>query len=63
MRKGKIVYDGLPSKLSETDAREIYGGGEPGDEEVELALTATSAPAVKRLPASRTGTDTRNRSA
>jgi phosphonate transport system ATP-binding protein len=63
MRKGKIVYDGLPSKLSETDAREIYGGGEPGDEEVELALTATSAPAAKSLPASRTGTDTRNRSA
>jgi len=25
-------------------AREIYGGGDPGDEEVELALGATSAP-------------------
>jgi phosphonate transport system ATP-binding protein len=45
MRKGGIVFDGLPSELSPAIAREIYGGGEPGDEEVELALGATSAPA------------------
>ena len=38
MRKGKIVFDGVPSALSDADAREIYGGGDPGDEEVELAL-------------------------
>jgi len=42
MRKGAIVYDGAPSQLSDSLAREIYGGGVPGDEEVELALTATS---------------------
>jgi phosphonate transport system ATP-binding protein len=47
MRKGKIVFDGLPSELSNATAREIYGGGEPGDEEVELALEATSAPTEK----------------
>ena len=35
---------GPPHKLSEPLAREIYGGGNPGDEEVELVLTATSAP-------------------
>ena len=57
MRKGRIVFDGLPSKLSDADAREIYGGGEPGDEEVELALTATSAPAAQNMPRARTGTD------
>ena len=45
MRKGSIVFDGAPSQLAEAEAREIYGGGEPGDEEVELALGATSAPA------------------
>src|SRR5687767_6213521 len=38
MRKGCIVYDGAPASLSPVIAREIYGGGEPGDEEVELAL-------------------------
>ena len=42
MRKGAIVFDGAPAQLSDALAREIYGGGEPGDEEVELALTATS---------------------
>ena len=42
MRKGAIVFDGAPSQLSDARAREIYGVGEPGDEEVELALTATS---------------------
>jgi phosphonate transport system ATP-binding protein len=57
MRKGAIVFDGLPSELSAADAREIYGGGEPGDEEVELALTATSASAGRDLEQVRTGTD------
>jgi phosphonate transport system ATP-binding protein len=58
MRKGKIVFDGVPSALSDAHAREIYGGGDTGDEEVELALTATSAPTAR--PAreeARTGTD------
>jgi len=44
MRKGVVVFDGPPAELTEAMAREIYGGGDPGDEEVELALTATSAP-------------------
>lgn len=57
MRKGRIVFDGLPSKLSDADAREIYGSGEPGDEEVELALTATSAPGARSMPKARTGTN------
>jgi phosphonate transport system ATP-binding protein len=57
MRKGAIVFDGPPSALTESLAREIYGGGEPGDEEVELALTATSAPTDDPLAGTRTGTD------
>lgn len=58
MRKGSIVFDGPPSQLSDALAREIYGGsGEPGDEEVTLALTATSAPAQRRPQEVRTGTD------
>jgi len=57
MRKGTIVFDGPPSKMSEATAREIYGGGDPGDEEVELALTATSAPTERLEPQPRTGTD------
>ena len=56
MRKGKIVFDGPPSEVTEATAREIYGGGEPGDEEVELALTATSAPTTGQKPEVRTGT-------
>jgi phosphonate transport system ATP-binding protein len=44
MRKGRIVFDGEPSEVSAATARAIYGSGEPGDEEVELALEATSAP-------------------
>lgn len=48
MRKGSVVFDGPPSQLTDALAREIYGGGDPGDEEVELALTATSAPATGR---------------
>lgn len=57
MRKGAFVFDGPPSKLTDPIAREIYGGGEPGDEEVELALTATSAPTTQDKPGVRTGTD------
>jgi phosphonate transport system ATP-binding protein len=57
MRKGSIVFDGTPAELTDALAREIYGGGDPGDEEVELALTATSAPAQHRLEEARTGTD------
>ncbi len=46
MRKGEIVFDGLPSELNEAMAREIYGvgehgAGEPADDEVDLAFTAT----------------------
>ena len=57
MRKGEIVFDGPPGKLTEATAREIYGGGAPGDEEVELALSATSAPMDKPMPEARTGTE------
>ena len=57
MRKGAIVFDGPPSQLSDALAREIYGGGDPGDEEVELAFTATSAPTDHRVHEVRTGTD------
>ena len=57
MRKGSIVYDGPPSRLTDATAREIYGGGEAGDEEVELALTATSAAATHNATEPRTGTD------
>jgi phosphonate transport system ATP-binding protein len=43
MRKGAIVFDGAPGELSEATAKEIYGsGGQVDEEEVELALTATS---------------------
>ena len=57
MRKGAIVFDGLPSQLSDTLAREIYGSGDSGDEEVELAFTATSAPTDRQVQGIRTGTD------
>ena len=57
MRKGEIVFDGLPSQLSDSLARELYGTGEADDEEeVELAFTATSAPSDKK-PLARTRTD------
>lgn len=56
MRKGAVVFDGPPTALTEEIAREIYGGGEPGDEEVELALTATSAPTTQ-APRERTAAD------
>ena len=57
MRKGKMVFDGLPSQLTDSLAREIYGGAEEGDEEVELAFTATSAPRLAENQKARTGTD------
>ena len=57
MRMGAIVFDGPPAQLSESLAREIYGSSEQGDEEVELALTATTAPGAPPLPRARTGTD------
>jgi phosphonate transport system ATP-binding protein len=57
MRKGTIVFDGAPAALTEPIAREIYGSGDAADEEVELALSATSAPTVQHEPQARTGTD------
>jgi phosphonate transport system ATP-binding protein len=57
MRKGAMVYDGLPSQLTDSMAREIYGGGEEGDEEIEIAFSATSAPQPPRARDARTGTD------
>ena len=54
VRKGEIVFDGLPGQLSDTTAREIYGGSEEGDEELDLAFTATSAPLKAEA---RTGTN------
>jgi phosphonate transport system ATP-binding protein len=63
MRKGEIVFDGLPSQLTESMAREIYGvgehgDGEPADDEVELAFTATqtAASAADRVPETVAGT-------
>jgi phosphonate transport system ATP-binding protein len=56
MRKGEVVFDGAPAQLSDSLAREIYGGGGAGDEEVELAFTATSAPTEQRMSEVRTGT-------
>jgi phosphonate transport system ATP-binding protein len=56
MRKGDIVFDGAPPQLSDSLAREVYGGGDLGDEEVELAFAATSAPVAYHMPGARTGT-------
>ncbi len=44
MRKGEVVFDGLPAELTDALARELYGGGHDGDEELALAFDATSAP-------------------
>ena len=55
MRKGAIVFDGPPAKLTEAIARDIYGSGGAVEEEVELALTATSAPTEPERE-TRTGT-------
>ena len=57
MRKGSIVFDGPPSQLSDTLAREIYGSGDAGEDEVELAFTATSAPIDRGVQEVRTGTE------
>lgn len=58
MRKGKMVFDGKPSQLSDSLAREIYGGGAgEGDEELDMAFTATSAPKQAPVREVRTGTD------
>ncbi len=56
MRKGKMVFDGPSSQLTDSLAREIYGGAEEGDEEVELAFSATSAPRASENQEARTGT-------
>jgi phosphonate transport system ATP-binding protein len=58
MRKGEIVFDGLPGQLSDALARELYGSGDgPAEEEVDLDFTATQA-ATPAVPAmARTGTD------
>jgi phosphonate transport system ATP-binding protein len=56
MRKGSIVFDGTPSQMTDSSAREIYGSGEGVEEEVELALTATSAPTEQAVREARTGT-------
>ena len=57
MRKGAIVFDGPPSQLSESLAREIYGGGEPG-----MKKSSSRSPRHRRRPrrehaGARTGTD------
>lgn len=58
MRKGKMVFDGKPSQLTDNLAREIYGGGAgEGDEELDMAFTATSAPVQAAVREVRTGTD------
>ncbi len=45
MRKGTVVFDGPPSALTDAQAREIYAVGSGGtEEEVALALDATSTP-------------------
>ena len=55
MRKGTIVFDGPPSQLSDSLARDIYGAGtgDPAEEDVDLAFTATSAPAERPLEETR----------
>ncbi len=64
MRKGEIVFDGLPSQLTESTARDIYGvgehgAGEPADDEVELAFTATqtAVSAMDKVPETTAGTE------
>ncbi|MBI3708452.1 MAG: phosphonate ABC transporter ATP-binding protein [Proteobacteria bacterium] len=55
MKAGAVVFDGLPSQLTDSIAREIYGSGQEGDEELALAFSATSAP-PSQAPVTRTGT-------
>jgi phosphonate transport system ATP-binding protein len=57
MRKGQIVFDGLPSQLSDTLARELYGAGEGiAEEEVALDFKASQAETPAEPPMARTGT-------
>ena len=58
MRKGEIVFDGLPSQLSDSLARELYGAGEGvTEEDVSLDFKATQADTPAAPPMARTGTD------
>jgi len=43
MRKGTIVFDGKPSELTDSLAREIYTVSDGSEEEVAMAFSATSA--------------------
>jgi phosphonate transport system ATP-binding protein len=57
MRKGEIVFDGLPSQLSDSLARELYGAGEGiTEEEVALDFKASQAETPAEAPIARTGT-------
>jgi phosphonate transport system ATP-binding protein len=52
MRKGTLVFDGKPSELTDSLAREIYGSvGDDADEELRIAFSATSAPLSAGEPA------------
>lgn len=58
MRKGEIVFDGLPSQLSDSLARELYGAGEGvTEDDVTLDFKATQADTPATPPMARTGTD------
>ena len=58
MRKGEIVFDGLPSQLSDSLARELYGAGEGvTEEDVALDFKASQADSPLTTPMARTGTD------
>jgi ABC-type phosphate/phosphonate transport system ATPase subunit len=46
LRQGVIVFDGLPSELSDSLAREIYSSEENGDEEIELHSTRNRLPSA-----------------
>ncbi len=43
MRKGEIAFDGRPSELTDSLAREIYAVGDGSEDEVVMAFSATSA--------------------
>jgi phosphonate transport system ATP-binding protein len=58
MRKGEIVFDGLPGQLSDSLARELYGAGEGVTEaDVTLDFKVTQADTPVEPPMARTGTD------
>ncbi len=42
MKLGKMVFDGHPSELSDELARDVYMGGDEGDEEFSAAITSTT---------------------